>query len=63
MEHHARYIPAKTNEGWGIAGLVIALAVACAVGAGVVHQKTYKHPTDTSWRAAGSQAPAGPAAH
>lgn len=65
MEHHSsRYIPARTNEGWGIAGLIVGLAVLCIVGATVVHRATYKPPTDTSWRAAGGQPAAeGPAGH
>jgi len=63
MEHLPRYVPARTNEGWPIAGLVIALAVACAVGAAVIHQKTYKHPTDPTWHAIGGGAAATKAAH
>ena len=54
MEHQDRYIPAHTNGGWGIAGGVIALAVACAVLATVVYNKTYKHPTDVTWHGVGS---------
>lgn len=46
MAHIPRYVPARTNDGWGIAGLVVLLALACAVGAGVIHKRTYKHPTD-----------------
>ena len=56
MEHHSsRYIPARTNEGWGIAGLIVGLAIVCIVAATVIHRATYKDPTDTSWRAAGGQ--------
>ena len=44
-----RYIPANTNQGWGIIGLVLLLAVGCIVGASYLHKKTYKHPTDPSW--------------
>jgi hypothetical protein len=53
--HRDRYIPAKTNGGWGVAGLVVALAVALSIGAGVIHYKTYKHPTDVTWHAVGSK--------
>ncbi len=59
-----RWVEAKTNEGWGIAAMVVALAVACAVFAFVVHQRTYKHPTDVRWHAAGAKgAPTNNAAH
>lgn len=47
-EHQDRYIPARTNEGWGIAAGVVALAVAFIIGVVVIHQKTYKHPTDVT---------------
>lgn len=50
-----RYVPAKTNEGWGVAGLVTLLAIACIVWATWEYKRTYKHPTDVSWRAAGQQ--------
>ena len=53
--HRDRYIPARTNEGWGAAAATILLAVALIIGATVIHNRTYKHPTDPSWRAAGSQ--------
>lgn len=53
------HVPAKTNQGWGIVGLVVLLAVACIAMATYFHQTTYKHPTDVRARAAGSQAPAG----
>jgi hypothetical protein len=53
--HQDRYIPAKTNGGWGIAGLVIALSVALSIGVAVIHSKTYKHPTDPTFHAVGSK--------
>jgi hypothetical protein len=48
-----RHIPFK-QEGWGIAFLVVMLAVASAAGAAYVHNQTYKHPTDLRFHAAGS---------
>ena len=61
MQHHPpvhqdRYVPARTNEGWGAAAATILLALILIVGATVIHKRTYKHPTDPSWRAVGSQA-------
>jgi hypothetical protein len=32
-------------RGWGVAALICALAIACAVGAGIIHERTYMHPT------------------
>jgi len=60
MQHHTpvhrdRYIPARTNGGWGAAAATIILALALIAGATVIHNRTYKHPTDPSWRAAGQQ--------
>jgi hypothetical protein len=46
MTHVPRYVPARTNDGWGIAALVVALAAACIVAVTVIHKRTYKHPTD-----------------
>jgi hypothetical protein len=40
------YVPAKTNEGWGVVGLVVLLTAACIVAVTMIHQRTYKHPTD-----------------
>jgi hypothetical protein len=53
--HHDRYIPARTNEGWGAAAATILLAVILIIGATVIHNRTYKPPTDPGWRAAGQQ--------
>ena len=53
--HEPRYIPARTNEGWGAAAATVLLALALAVGATVIHKRTYKPPTDPTWRAAGQQ--------
>ena len=52
--HHApRHTPFK-QEGWGIALLIVLLAVATAGWATYVHKTTYKHPTDVRFHAAGS---------
>ncbi len=58
--HVDRHIPFK-REGWGIALLIVALAIGSATFATVVHKRTYKHPTDVHFQAAGS--PARGAAH
>lgn len=58
--HVDRHIPFK-REGWGIALLIVVLAIGSAAFATVVHQRTYKHPTDVQFRAAGSAS--GGAAH
>lgn len=49
------HVPFK-QEGWGIAMLVVMLAVASAAGAAYVHRTTYKHPTDVRFHARGSAA-------
>jgi hypothetical protein len=51
--HVDRYVPFK-QEGWGIALFIVLLAVGSAAFATYVHKTTYKHPTDTHFRAAGS---------
>ncbi|MEP6731972.1 MAG: hypothetical protein ABJE10_15100 [bacterium] len=51
------HIPFK-QEGWGVAFLVVMLAVASAGGAWYVHKTTYKHPTDVRFHAAGTYSPA-----
>jgi hypothetical protein len=59
MEHQDRYVPADTNAGWPFATGIVLLAVAFAVGAFVVHKKTYKHPTDVTWHATGQKTAGG----
>lgn len=57
--HHVdRYIPAKTNEGWGVVGIVALLTAACIAWATYEYQTTYKHPTDVKMEAAGAHTPA-----
>ena len=53
--HEDRYVPANTNGGWPIAAGVVALAVACIITAYVIHERTYKHPTDVTWHATGER--------
>jgi hypothetical protein len=53
--HEDRYIPARTNEGWGAAAATILLALVLVIGATVIHKRTWKQPTDPTWRAAGQQ--------
>jgi hypothetical protein len=55
---HDRYVPARTNEGWRVAAATVALALVLAIGATVIHKRTWKQPTDPTWRAVGSGAPA-----
>ena len=52
-----RHIPFK-QEGWGVAAFVVLLAVIAAASAGYVHNKTYKHPTDVRFQAAGEHSQA-----
>jgi hypothetical protein len=51
--HVDRHIPFK-QEGWGVALFIVLLAVGSAAFATYVHKTTYKHPTDTHFRAAGT---------
>ena len=46
-------------RGWGVAAFICALAIACAVGAGYIHNKTYVHPTHPLAGAPSAAAPAG----
>jgi hypothetical protein len=48
-----RHVPFK-QEGWGIALLVVLLALGAAATATLVHKRTYKAPTDVRFQAAGS---------
>lgn len=58
-----RYVPVSTNRGWPAAGIVIALAIACIVAVAMIHQRTYKHPTDPTWHAVGGGSATKSAAH
>jgi NADH:ubiquinone oxidoreductase subunit 6 (subunit J) len=59
--HEPRYVPARTNEGWPVVGLVVLLAAACIVAVTVIHKRTYKPPTDPTWQSAGQHSK--PTAH
>lgn len=63
MTHVPRYVPARTNEGWSIVGLVVLLAAVCIITTVVIHKRTYRHPTDPMMRAAGSKAEAAAPGH
>jgi len=45
MERQPEYFQPK-SRGWGVAAFIVALAIACAVGAAYIHASTYVHPTD-----------------
>jgi hypothetical protein len=49
MDRVARHVPARTNDGWPVVGLVVLLAAACIVSVTVIHNRTYKHPSDPTW--------------
>lgn len=48
-----RYVPAKTNQGWPVVGLIALLTISLIAAVTVIHQRTYKHPGDPTWHAAG----------
>ena len=56
MTHVPRYVPARTNDGWTVVGLVLLLATACIVATVVIHKRTYKHPTDPTFVSSGDRA-------
>ena len=43
------HVPADNNAGWGIAAAVVALAVACVIGAFVIHKRTFRDPADPTY--------------
>ena len=49
-----RRVEVKYNEGWGIAALVVGLALACIASAWWIHASTYHHPTDLRFHAMGA---------
>ena len=55
MGHQDRYVRADVNGGWPIAAGVVALALVLVASAFVIHEKTYKHPTDVTWHARGER--------
>ena len=56
--HTPRYVPAKTNEGWPVVGLVTLLTGILIVGVTIIHKRTYRHPTDPLNHAIGGAKPA-----
>ena len=44
--HTPRYVPAKTNEGWPIVGLVTLLTAILIVSVTIIHKRTYRNPAD-----------------
>jgi hypothetical protein len=56
MNHTDRYVPARTNEGWPVVGLVVLLTAALIATVTVIHKRTYKHPSDPTWHAVGGAA-------
>ena len=61
--HVAGYTPARTNQGWGIALLVVLLAVALWVMAWTIHRNTFREPTDPLAPQGGRSAEVAPAEH
>jgi len=55
MTHVPRYVPARTNEGWSVVGVVVLLAAACIVATTIIHKRTYKHPTDVTFTTSGDR--------
>lgn len=52
------------SQGWGIAGLITAMAVGAFLLAGYIKSSTYRHPTDqTAPGSSESHAPAAAASH
>jgi len=52
-QHTPRYVPARTNDGWSVVGLVLLLTAALITMTAIIHQRTYKNPTDPTMQAAG----------
>ena len=46
MHHSPRFVPARTNDGWPVVGLVTLLTAILIVGVTIIHKRTYRHPTD-----------------
>jgi hypothetical protein len=57
-DYTPKFVPAKTNGGWPIAGLVWLLAFALIAMVVVIHNRTYKHPTDPTWHSVNGARPA-----
>lgn len=48
MEQIDRRIEGNFSQGWGVALFITLLVVAAFGIAGTIHNKTYRHPRDTS---------------
>ena len=57
MTHVPRYVPARTNEGWSVVGLVVLLTAICITATVIIHKRTYKHPTDPTFVSGSTRAP------
>lgn len=47
--HVARYVPANNNEGWGIAAIIVGIAIAVNVLATWYHFSSYRDARDPTW--------------
>ncbi len=50
----SRITTPAVKQGWGVAGLISLVAIVFAVWAYSVHARTYRHPTDPSFRQVGA---------
>jgi hypothetical protein len=57
--HQDRYVPAHTNQGWRAAAATVLLALVLAASATVIHKRTWKQPSDPTYRAIGERPTAG----
>lgn len=55
MTHVPRYVPAKTNGGWSVVALIGVITAALIIGVTVIHNRTYRHPTDPISPSRGAQ--------
>jgi hypothetical protein len=53
--HQDRYVPARTNDGWWAAAATVLLALILATSATVIHKRSWKQPSDPTYRAIGEQ--------
>jgi len=55
MTHQPKYVPARTNDGWPVAALVVLLVVVCIASVSYIHKRTYKHPADPTFVTSGDR--------
>jgi hypothetical protein len=53
--HQDRYVPARTNDGWSAAAATLLLALILITGATIIHKRTWKQPSDPTFRAIGER--------